>query len=111
MNRARLIAALAVVGILIYVAVMLSEPYFDNWELQQYLDSFIADASNRARPDGVLEATVADHAAKLGIPVSPGEVHVLRAGDSLRIEVRYAVRVDLPLYTVDLHFRPGAGKF
>jgi hypothetical protein len=28
----------------------------------------------------------------------------------VHIEVRYAVRVDLPFYTVDLHFYPGAGS-
>jgi hypothetical protein len=27
-----------------------------------------------------------------------------------RIDVRYNARVDLPLYTVDLHFYPGAGS-
>ena len=27
-----------------------------------------------------------------------------------RIDVRYVARVDLPLYTVDLHFYPGAGS-
>ena len=29
--------------------------------------------------------------------------------EGLRIDVRYVVRVDLPVYTVDLHFHPGAG--
>ena len=37
-------------------------------------------------------------------------VHIERTADSVHIEVRYLVRVDLPLYTVDLHFYPGAGN-
>jgi hypothetical protein len=28
----------------------------------------------------------------------------------MRIDVRYQVRVDLPGYTVNLHFYPGAGS-
>jgi len=28
----------------------------------------------------------------------------------MRIDVRYFVRVNLPAYTVDLHFYPGAGS-
>jgi hypothetical protein len=49
-------------------------------------------------------------AADLGLPVVADNVHIQRAPESVRIEVRYAVHVDLPLYTVDLHFYPGAGS-
>jgi hypothetical protein len=37
-------------------------------------------------------------------------VRIQRTSDRVQIDVRYFVRVDLPLYTVDLHFYPGAGS-
>jgi hypothetical protein len=33
---------------------------------------------------------------------------VTRNGSRGRVQVLYVVRVDLGIYTVDLHFRPGA---
>jgi hypothetical protein len=49
-------------------------------------------------------------AADLELPVVAGNVHIERTAESVRIDVRYVVHVDLPLYTVDLHFYPGAGS-
>ena len=37
-------------------------------------------------------------------------VGIKRSAKGVRIDVRYIVRVDFPLYTVDLHFYPGAGS-
>jgi hypothetical protein len=51
---------------------------------------------------------VLEKAASLGLPVKAGDVHIRREGEAMRIEVRYIVRVDFPLYTVDLHFYPGS---
>ncbi len=41
-------------------------------------------------------------------PVRSGDIEVKRSANELRINVRYIVRVNLPMYTVDLHFYPGA---
>ena len=52
-----------------------------------------------------------DKARQLNLPVTEDNVHITRsAGRTLQIDVRYAVRVDLPGYTVNLHFYPGAGS-
>ena len=48
-------------------------------------------------------------ASSLGIPLHTGDVTVERHSANLHIRALYVVRVDLPLYTVDLHFRPEAG--
>jgi hypothetical protein len=42
--------------------------------------------------------------------VRADDVRIKRSPEGLQIEVRYAVRVDLPGYTVNLHFFPGARK-
>jgi hypothetical protein len=53
---------------------------------------------------------VLDKARALDLPVQPGNVQIVRREGTVRIDVRYIVRVDLPGYTVDLHFYPGAGS-
>jgi hypothetical protein len=58
----------------------------------------------------VLRSWVLSKAADLELPVVADDVHIQRTADSVHIDVRYFVRVNLPLYTVDLHFYPGAGS-
>jgi len=58
----------------------------------------------------VLRSWVLSRAADLELPVVAGNVQIQRTAESVRIDVRYVVHVNLPLYTVDLHFYPGAGS-
>ncbi|MBI3681538.1 MAG: hypothetical protein HY235_14230 [Acidobacteria bacterium] len=60
-------------------------------------------------PPEVLAAAVAERAARLGLRLTADQVRVYRSDAGAYIEGRYAVRVDLFVYTVDLHFRPAAG--
>ncbi len=46
----------------------------------------------------------------MGLPVRTGDVQVAQGANSIKIEVLYVVHIDLPVYTVDLHFRPSAVK-
>lgn len=64
---------------------------------------------NQAKAEDQLRALVLDKAANLGLPVRAENIEIQRSPESLRIDVRYVVHVDLPLYTVDLHFHPGVG--
>ncbi len=92
------------------VAAMLLPPYYQNWRFHTVLDQAATSAEMVRESDEVVRAIVSQKAAALGLPVQPGQVQVERHGGALRLEVRYAVRVDLPLYTVDLHFHPVAGR-
>lgn len=96
-------------GVLALMGILLLPPYFDNWKLQQYVSAVARDPASKGRPDDLLRALVLDKAGELGLPVHVADVHVTRPGGGVKIEVLYVVRVDLPVYTVDLHFRPGAG--
>jgi hypothetical protein len=60
------------------------------------------------RPEESLRVEVLQKAANIGLPVKADDVHIWRTGESLRIETRYNARVDLLLYSVDLHFYPSA---
>ena len=110
MNRLRIAAALLILVILATLGVRLLAVYLENMRLQSYVDGITRDAENRTRPDDALRVAVLEKAAFLGLPVKADNVHIKRSIDNVRIDVRYIVRVDFPLYSVDLHFYPGAGS-
>lgn len=96
------------VGVLLALALIggaLIPPYFDNMKFQRYLDAAVDRTGN---PD-VLRAEIVNHAAQMGLPVREGDVRVTKTANGMRVEIVYVIRVDLPLYTVDLHFHPAAG--
>jgi hypothetical protein len=105
----RAVAGVAVLAALGGFAVLLIPAYVSNLKLQQFMEESLRDPQAAQRPPEALRIAVADRAARLGLPVKEEQVTVTRTGDQLAVEVRYFVRVDLPLYTVDLHFRPRAG--
>lgn len=102
----RQVAGIAVLLLLAGVAIALLPPYVRNIEFQRYLDS----AVERVQPPELLQASVVDKAAQMGLPVRAGDVHATRNGNRMSVDIVYVVRVDLPLYTVDLHFHPSASS-
>src|SRR5258706_3185015 len=110
MNRLRIAAASLILVILAVLGEGLLPLYLANMRLQSYVEGITQDAENRTRPDDVLRVAVLEKAAVLGLPVKADNVHIKRSSDNVRIDVRYIVRVDFPLYTVDLHLYTGAGS-
>ena len=106
----RIAAAVLILVILAAMGARLLPLYLENMRLQSYVEGIAQDAENRTRSDDLLRVSVLEKAASLGLPIKADNVHIKRSNDSMRIEVRYIVRVDFPLYTVDLHFYPGAGS-
>lgn len=106
----RVVAASAVLLVLALLGIQLTPVYFRNLELQRFVEEVAHRVENQTKPDHQLRAAVLQKAGELGLPVRASNVQVNRSGDVVRIQVRYVVRVDLPLYTVDLHFYPGAGS-
>lgn len=104
-HRWRMVAGVGVLVILIAMSVALVPAYYRNMEFQRYLDG----AVERNQSPDALVADIVSQAAQLGLPVRAGDVHVTRTGNGLRVDIVYIIRVDLPLYTVDLHFHPAAG--
>src|SRR5262245_46546660 len=110
MQRLRVAAAGLILIALVVLGVRLLPVYLENMRLQSYVEEVAQDASSHTRADDLLRVAVLDRAANLGLPVKAQDVHIKRSSDRVRIDVKYIVRVDLPLYTVDLHFYPGAGS-
>jgi hypothetical protein len=108
--RWRIGAAVAVLALLVFVLASFAPYYFRNLQLQ----SFVSDTTRRVdaatASDDVLRTRVLDKAHQLRLPIKEDNVHISRSPAGVHIDVRYFVRVDLPGYTVDLHFYPGAGS-
>lgn len=109
-TRLRQAAGVAVLAVLVVLGVRLVPIYIHNQELQQFVEDVTQRGSAPTSSDDVLRSWVLTKAADLELPVVADNVHIQRSPDTVHIEVRYSVRVDLPLYTVDLHFYPGAGS-
>jgi len=108
--RWRIAAAVLILGGLVSFLALFAPIYFRNMELQKYVSGLTHSVENTQKSDDLLRTWVLDKAHQLDLPVAEDNVHILRSADGVHIDVRYFVRVDLPGYTVDLHFYPGAGS-
>jgi hypothetical protein len=108
--RWRIAAAIAVLAALLGFAALFAPIYLDNLKLQSFVAELTRRADVQTQTDDGLRQTVLTKAVELDLPVKADNVHINRLPDGLRIDVRYFVRVNLPGYTVDLHFYPGAGS-
>jgi len=109
-SRWRIAAALLVVAGLGLFAARVGPIYIHNLQLQNFVGDFAAQPQNLTLADDLVRARVLERARALDLPVTPDNVKIMRGAKQMRIDVRYIVRVDLPGYTVDLHFYPGAGS-
>ncbi len=106
----RIAAGCAVLALLGFFGLKLLPVYLHNLQLQHYVEEMTQRVETQTKSDDLLRTWVLDRAAELDLPVKADNVQVKRADNHVRIDVRYVVRVDLPVYTVDLHFYPGAGS-
>jgi hypothetical protein len=105
-RRLRVGAAVVVLLVLAVIGAMLIPPYFENMRFQRYLDEAV---TTRRSPD-MLRAVIVNKAGQLGLPVREGDIRIIPARNGVHVEIIYVIRVDLPLYTVDLHFHPSASS-
>jgi hypothetical protein len=116
--RWRIVAAAAVLATLLFFILAFAPVYIRNLELQDFVATIPRRVENQTQSgsppsDDLLRTWVLDTAHRLDLPVVADNVQIQRspATDRVeRIDVHYSVRVDLPGYTVNLHFYPGAGS-
>jgi len=108
--RWRVAAALLIVAGLAAFAAKVGPIYAHNLQLQNYVADLSRQPEIRAKADDLLRTEIIEKAQALSLPVRGDNVKIMRGADNVRIDVRYVVRVDLPGYTVNLHFYPGAGS-
>jgi hypothetical protein len=108
--RWRIAAAVVILAALAGFLAMFAPIYVRNLRLQNYVSDVTQTVEAAQKSDDMLRTLVLDKAHELNLPVAADNVHIRRSPERLQIDVRYFVRVDLPGYTVDLHFYPGAGS-
>jgi len=108
--RWRAVAGCVVLAALVLFAVLFTPVYIRNLKLQNYVDDITRAVENQRQPDAVLRGWVIEKARSLHLPVTENNVHIIHGPEGLGIEVAYSVKVDMPMYQVNLHFYPGAGS-
>jgi hypothetical protein len=108
--RWRIVAGCLVLAALVFFAFLFAPVYIRNLKLQNFVDEMTHGVENDKQPDDVLRSRVLEKARELNLPVTADNVRIYRTGDGLRIDVQYAVTVTAPLYSVNIHFYPGAGS-
>lgn len=108
--RWRIALAIFILGGMVFVLASFAPIYFRNLELQNYVSDVTHSVDSQSKGDDLLRTSVITKARQLNLPVSEDNVHIVHSQEGMRIDVRYFVRVNLPGYTVDLHFYPGAGS-
>jgi hypothetical protein len=106
----RIGAAVLILAGLVLFAILFLPIYIHNLELQNFVADVAARTDSGAKSDDLLRTWVLDKAHQLDLPIRPDNVKIAHSAEGMRIDVRYQVRVDLPGYTVNLHFYPGAGS-
>jgi Domain of unknown function (DUF4845) len=104
----RLFAALFIFGGMVVVLLLLAPVYLENLRLGWYVRDLVHAPGAAVTPDETLRSSVLARARQLDLTVNPGDVQITRAGNTLQVQVKYAVVKDFRLYQVDVHFHPGA---
>ena len=106
----RLFGAAVILASLVGFGILLLPVYVRNFQFQRSMAEIASDSESAQRSDDLLRISVIDRAARLGLPIQSGQVQMRRTQGHVSIDVRYAVPIDLPLYSVRLHFHPTAGN-
>lgn len=110
MRRPRVWLAILLLGVFVYITGSLTPYFIANLRLERYVVELTHSPATATSTPATVRAQVVDRAHQLGLPVEASDVQVDLSGRGARISVRYQVTVNLPGYTVKLHFAPGAGQ-
>ena len=102
--------ALVLLGVFVALLATLLPYLVRNLRFRKAVEEIARAAEITAQGPVNTRAQVLEHARRLGVPVTAGDVQVESAGGSTRILVRYVVEVSWPGYTVKLHFAPSGGR-
>jgi len=102
--RWRLAAGVLVLAALGLFAAVLTPIYVRSFAFHRFVSSLTHNVEIRDRSEDAVRGMVLAKARSLSLPVTASNVQIMRDGGEVRIAVRYVVKVDLPGYSVELHF-------
>ena len=91
-----------------YYGYLLIPPYFNNYQLQDYIESEARLNTYTTKPEQDIREGVLKQARNLEIPLRTEDIVVQRGSGELQISCTYSVHVDLPGYPLDLKFAPAS---
>lgn len=108
MGTIKLIFGILVIVTAVYVGAVLIPVYYANYEFQDTIRTEATLQTYTSKPEPDIQDTIYKKAQDLEIPVAKDQIKVQRHGNqgtgSLSIRAPYIVHVNLPGYTMDLHF-------
>ncbi|HJS97675.1 MAG TPA: hypothetical protein VJ756_01195 [Terriglobales bacterium] len=110
MRTLKLLVALGVIAVGIYIGFQLVPPFFANYQFQDAIQNEAVLQSYSNKSEDEIRSTIYKKAQELEIPISQDQINVQRmgGGGSLAISVTYTVHVALPYYPLDIQFRPSS---
>jgi len=91
-----------------YYGYLLIPPYFNNYQLQDYIEAEARLNTYTTKPEQDIKDGVIKQARNLDIPLQAENITVQRGTGELQISCSYTVHVDLPGYPLDLKFAPAS---
>ena len=110
MKHGRQLLALALLAVFVYISAGLLPYFIGNLRLQRFVENLTQSPGIATQSAAWIRTEVVERARELHLPVEARDVQVESSPNSVHVSVRYVVGVDLPGYTVKLHFAPSAGK-
>ncbi len=101
----------AIIGVAVvvggtYCGYLLIPPYFNNYQLQDYIESEARLNTYTTKSEQDIKDGVLKQARNMDIPLPPENITIVRGTGELQISCSYTVHVDLPGYPLDLKFAP-----
>ena len=103
----------AIIGVAVvvggtYCGYLLIPPYFNNYQLQDYIEAEARLNTYTTKPEQEIKEGIIKQARNLDIPLPAENITVVRGTGELQISCSYTVHVDLPGYPLDLKFAPAS---
>jgi len=111
MKMLKSLIGLGVVVAIFYVAFKLMPVYFNEYQFEDSLEQiarYSAFQQNKTEDD--IRTEVMKKAREFDIPVQSEQININRNGTNLVISTEYNMHIDLPMYPLDLKFKPSSKK-
>jgi 23S rRNA A2030 N6-methylase RlmJ len=108
MSTIKMLLAVFMIVVAVYVAAMVIPPYFDNYQFQDAVKNEATLDTYTSKTENDIRTAIFRKAQDLDIPIAEEQIHVQRQGMQgsglIVVNAPYVVHVDLPGYPLDLHF-------
>lgn len=111
MRTLKLLIALGIIAVGVYVGFQVVPPFFANYQFQDAIQNEAVLQSYSNKSEDEIRETIFKKAQDLNIPIQENQIIVQRMGGGsggLAISAAYTVHLDLPYYPLDLEFRPAS---